>query len=257
MTLRAQIITTLLLAGATGFASAQSTTDWTGWYLGGNAGYAFGKSKVTTSTVFSPTGYFANGNLPSLNANGSDTVKPKGFTGGLTFGYNAQDGAMVYGFEMDANIFSMKGDRSVTAVYPNNSPTTYTINEATKGGYLVTARGRLGGAYGRNLWYGTAGLALASIKIEDHFSDTFATAAESVSKSKSKLGWTIGVGYEYDMQNHWSFKAEALYLDFGRVSTDSTNLTAFTPPIAFPTNTFTHSADLKSEAIRIGFNYRF
>lgn len=257
MTLKKQIIATLLLAGATSFASAQSATDWTGWYLGGNAGYAFGKSNVTTSTVFSPTGYFANANVPSLNASGDDSVKPKGFTGGVAFGYNAQNGNTVYGFEMDAGAFSLKGDRTTTAVYPNNAPTTYTINETTKGGYLVTARGRVGVAFGRNLWYGTAGLALASIKMDDSFSDTFATAAEGVSQSKSKLGWTIGGGYEYDMQNHWSFKAEVLYVDLGKVSEDSSNLTAFTPPSSFPTNTFTHTADLKAEAIRFGFNYRF
>ncbi|HTL97419.1 MAG TPA: hypothetical protein VL181_01320, partial [Holophagaceae bacterium] len=66
MTLGRHLIISLLFLGAAGFASAQSATDWTGWYLGGNAGYAFGKSDVTTSTVFSPTGYFANGNVPYL-----------------------------------------------------------------------------------------------------------------------------------------------------------------------------------------------
>ena len=266
MTSRRHLVTTLLFLGATAFASAQSASDWTGWYLGGNAGYAFGKSNVTTSTVFSSTGYFASGNVPYLNADGSGSVKPKGFTGGLAFGYNAQSGTTVFGFDMDANAFGVKGDRSVTAVYHNNAPTTYTINETTKGGYLVTARGRLGGAIGRNLWYGTAGLALASIKIEDRFSDTFASAAESLSKSKTKAGWTVGVGYEHDMQNHWSFKAEALYVDFGKVSGESSNLTdmessappvALTTSVSYPSSTFTHTADLKAEVIRFGFNYRF
>ena len=257
MTLKRHLVTTLLFIGATGFASAQSATDWTGWYLGGNAGYGFGKSNVTTSTVFSPTGYFANSSVNSINAMGADSVKPKGFVGGVTFGYNAQSGATVFGFEMDANAASLKGDRSTTVVYPGFAPTSYTINQRTKTDYLVTLRGRVGYATGGNLWFGTLGVAQTAIKIEDSFSDTFATAAESASRSKSKLGWTVGIGYEYDMQNHWTFKAEALYMDFGKVSEDSTNLTAYTPPTAYPSNTFTHTADLKAEAIRIGFNYRF
>ncbi|HXC16329.1 MAG TPA: outer membrane beta-barrel protein [Holophagaceae bacterium] len=255
--MKRNLLASLLLVGATTIGSAQSVTNWTGFYLGGNAGYAFGKSDVTTSTVFSPTGYFANSSVNSINATGADSVKPKGFTGGLTLGYNAQDGAAMYGFEMDLNAFSVKGDRSTTVVYPGFAPTTYTVNQTTKGGYLGTFRGRIGYAAGRSLWYGTAGLALASIKIEDSFSDTFATAAESASKSKTKAGWTLGGGYELDMQNQWSFKAEVLYVDLGKVSTSSSNLTAFTPAMAFPMNTFSHSANLKSEAIRFGFNYRF
>nr|WP_306671946.1 outer membrane beta-barrel protein [Geothrix sp. SG10] len=251
------LLTALLAVGIAGTASAQSATNWTGFYLGANAGYGFGKSDVTTSTVFSTTGYFAASSVASINAIGADSVKPKGFEGGLTFGYNAQTGHTVYGFEMDANAFSLKDDRSTTVVYPGFAPTTYTINQTTKAEYLVTLRGRVGYADNRNLWFGTAGLALTSLKIEDSFSDTFATAAESVSKSKSKLGWTLGAGYEYATPDHWTFKAEILYLDFGKVSVDGGTLTAFTPATAFPTSPFTHTANLKSEVVRIGFNYKF
>ena len=49
-----------------------------------------------------------------------------------------------------------------------------------------------------------------------------------------------GVGGEYALMNGWSVKAEYLYVDLGRVSTTSANLTAFTPPSAFPANVFTH-----------------
>ena len=257
MNLSKHLLTTLLIAGAAGAASAQSAANWTGFYLGANAGYGFGKSDVTTSTVFSSTGYFANSSVASISATGADSVKPKGFEGGLTFGYNTQTGHTVYGFEMDANTFNLKGDRSTTVVYPGFAPSTYTINQTTKAEYLVTLRGRVGYADNRNLWFGTAGLALTSIKIEDSFSDTFATAAESVSKSKSKTGWTLGAGYEYAAPDHWTFKAEILYVDFGKVSVDGGTLTAYTPPTAYPTSAFTHTANLKSEVIRIGFNYMF
>jgi outer membrane immunogenic protein len=184
-------------------------------------------------------------------------VKPKGFTGGLTFGYNAQAGNHVYGFEMDANTFGLTGDRSSTVVYQSAPTTTFTIHERTKGGYLLTLRGRVGYAAGRNLWYGTGGLALATLKIEDTFSDTYASAAESVSQSKSKVGWTLGGGYEFAMQNRWSFKAELLYASFGKVTSNGGVLTTSAPPASYPEHVFTHSADLKSEILRFGFNYRF
>ncbi|GAB3347486.1 outer membrane protein [Lysobacter tyrosinilyticus] len=54
-----------------------------------------------------------------------------------------------------------------------------------------------------------------------------------------------------------SFKAEYLYADFGKVSGTSTNLTAFTPSQNFPSNVFTHTADLRLNVFRVGLNYRF
>jgi outer membrane immunogenic protein len=52
-------------------------------------------------------------------------------------------------------------------------------------------------------------------------------------------------------------KGELLHNDFGSLSNTSTNLTAFTPRISFPTNIFTHTANLTANIYRAGFNYRF
>jgi outer membrane immunogenic protein len=52
-------------------------------------------------------------------------------------------------------------------------------------------------------------------------------------------------------------KLEYLYADFGDLSATSSNFAAFTPPIAFPTNVFTHTIDLKVSILRAGLNYRF
>lgn len=251
-----RLTTLLLVAGIAGVASAQ-TPNWTGFYLGVNAGYGFGKSDVTTATVFSSTGYFAQSSVNSINQQGVGSVSPKGFVGGLTLGYNAQSGQAVYGAEFDYGAFSLKGDRSVVVIYPGFAPTGYALNQTTKADSLGTLRGRIGYADGAGLWYFTAGFAFTSVKIEDTFADTFATAAEAVSKSKSRSGWTAGVGYEYALPDQWSLKAEVLYVDFGKSTVDGGVLTAFTPAIAFPANTFTHTATLKGEVVRLGLNYKF
>jgi len=70
-------------------------------------------------------------------------------------------------------------------------------------------------------------------------------------------GWAVGGGAEVAISHHWSIKGEYLYSGFGRASVTSTNLTAFTPPIPFPTNIFTHSVDLKMQIARAGINFRF
>jgi opacity protein-like surface antigen len=80
MNLKTPLLTALLLAGAGTLASAQSATDWTGFYLGANAGYGFGKSDVTTDTVFSPTGYFATASVPQIHDACAWKISVHGFT---------------------------------------------------------------------------------------------------------------------------------------------------------------------------------
>jgi outer membrane immunogenic protein len=112
----------------------------------------------------------------------------------------------------------------------------------------------------RKMRFGGIGLvrfAIANVKANFVFTDTFATAAESGSISTTRVGWSAGAGGEYALMNGWSVKAEYLYVDLGRATTTSTNLTAFTPPIPFPSNIYTHSVDLRSNIARVGLNYKF
>src|ERR1700693_320268 len=65
--------------------------SWTGFYVGLNGGYGFGKSNWTNST----------GTSGDFNING-------GLAGG-TIGYNMQTGAWVWGLEADIDASWIKG----------------------------------------------------------------------------------------------------------------------------------------------------
>jgi outer membrane immunogenic protein len=231
--------------------------NWSGFYVGVNAGGAWGRSNADTSTVFSPVGYFATSSVPAIAATGAQSIHSSGFTGGAQAGYNWQTGPAVFGVEVDFNYLGLKGSTNGSALYPCCAPTGFTINSSISPGWLFTARPRLGYAADNWLVYVTGGLAVARIKGDFTFTDTFATALETASISTTKTGWTVGAGAEVGLQGPWSLKVEYLYVNLGSVSTTSTNLTAFTPPIAFPTNVFTHSMDLKANIVRVGLNYRF
>jgi len=123
--------------------------------------------------------------------------------------------------------------------------------------WLATGRGRVGIAANNWLFYATGGVAFTNLDANFNFTDTFANAAESASISGTRVGWTAGGGIEAGLWQGWSVKAEYLFVDFGSVSVNSTNLRAFTPPINLPTNVFTHSVDLKANIARVGINYRF
>ena len=112
---------------------APAYANWTGFYLGLNAGYGFGKS---------------NWDAPAVSPS------PKGFLGGLTAGYNFQTGTWVWGLEADADYSAMKGSADCTGG-----------SCETKNPWLATVRGRLGYA-GWNNWlpYLTGGAAIGNVK---------------------------------------------------------------------------------------------
>jgi len=107
-------------------AAPTSSFNWTGAYVGGNAGYQWGD--ITNSRV-----------------------SPSGLEGGLQGGYNWQSGQFVYGAETDLQI---TGADDTFALYKFSNP------------WFGTLRGRAGFAYNNMLFYGTLGLAYGGLKGE-------------------------------------------------------------------------------------------
>lgn len=234
--------------------------DFNGFYVGGYGSGVKGTSDAFTSTVFSPTGYFALSSVPAIAAAGHQPLSPRGFSGGGQVGYNLQHGHFVVGVEVDFGSMHVQDDFNSTALYPCCAPTNFTVTQTVKTSWLFTGRPRVGIAAGPVMIYGTGGVAMTDFSYAENFIDTFATAHESAAVSSTLTGWTGGGGVEFKVGSghHWSVKAEYLFADFGTgVKTTSTNLTAFTPPIAFPTNVFTHQADLTQNMFRMGVNFRF
>lgn len=240
---------------ALGSAKAQ---DFNGFYVGGNGGGVFGRDSVQTSPIFSPTGYFAATSTPAISGASTQQIKENGLTFGGQFGYNHQWDNFVFGLEWDFGRASFSGTTTTGPVlYPCCAPTSFTVTQTAESNWLMTARPRMGVTFGHVLAYGTAGLAVSNVKYSALFTDTFATAHETASLDEKRPGWAVGGGMEVAITHHWSFKGEYLYAGFGRATVTSTNLTAFTPAIPFPTNIFTHTVDLKMQIARAGINFRF
>src|SRR5260221_7391709 len=125
------------------FGSAEAQ-DFKGFYVGGYAGGVKGNSNAFTSTVFSPTGYFALSSVPAIAATGNQPLSPRGFNGGGQVGYNLQSGHWVFGVEADFGSMHVKDDFSSTATYPCCAPTNFTGTQRAKLDWLCTAHTRLG-----------------------------------------------------------------------------------------------------------------
>jgi outer membrane immunogenic protein len=154
--------------------------SWTGFYLGLNGGYGFGRGEFT-------------GGLPSggFDAGG-------GLFGG-TIGYNWQTGPLVFGLEGDIDWSGMKG-----------SGTCGGLSCSVRNDYLATIRGRLGYAIDRWMPYITGGAAIGNVKTSiAGFGDT----------NNTKGGWTVGGGIEASLAGPWTAKVEYLHVDLGEADT--------------------------------------
>ncbi len=230
--------------------------SWHGYYAGGNAGAAITDADARTSV--SGLDYFATSSMTSINNNGGADLGDIGFTGGAQIGYNHQVNEFVFGFETDFGYFGTDESESVTVVYPDYSPYTYTLKQSASTDWLFTARPRVGWTTDNFLIYATGGLAITNVKYTENFSDNYDVYDVTHAHSKSQImpGWTVGAGAEYALMGKWSLKGEYLYADFGSFSTKSNNMVDASAR-AYSSTVFRNSLDLTSHILRTGFNYRF
>jgi outer membrane immunogenic protein len=234
--------------------------SWTGFYVGVNAGGAWGNLDHQTSTAYSTAGYFLPTDVLAVNATGHPDNQASGFTGGGQIGYNYQVSPFaVVGVETDFDYLHLHVNSSGSGVYPCCAPSSFAINSSSTINWLWTLRPRVGFLVMPNLLiYATGGLALSQASSSFQFTDDYSGgAAASGSLSGTRVGWTIGGGAEYALTQNWSIKAEYLYADLGRRAVDSNNLVAYGGASTFPASVFTHDIDPRVNIARVGLNYRF
>jgi outer membrane immunogenic protein len=224
--------------------------SWTGCYIGGYAGYAWGHSDY--AGTLDPNSAFGNGPpvaQPAYNDNMSGNFKSNGFTGGGTAGCQSQAGFAVFGVEGDAGAFRLRGSNIASVTPPGHVNLTSTTDISAS--WIATVRGRVGVAFDRSLFYVTGGAAFTNMNFNQV--NAYAIGApgstEFVSLLNNRTGWAAGVGWEYAFYGPWSAKFEYLHVDFGSVTG------TFVVPVQ-PVNVF-HSVNLKADMVRFGINYRF
>lgn len=195
--------------------------NWTGFYIGANAGVLWGRSVQTVD-------------LDTFGGIPADTSTYAGFIGGVQAGYNWQFSNVVLGIEADIDGSTARKSVATSASDTHNMALNW----------LGTVRGRAGLAFDRFLPYFTGGVAFAGLKNE--IVDT-GVPFGAVNRGSTATGWTVGGGLEYAFDNHWSAKAEYLYVKFP----DKT--------VALASGGYNFQFTFKDtdQIARIGLNYRF
>lgn len=184
--------------------------DWTGFYAGLLVGYGWGDQDHDINFFGADTS----------DAENFLSHEPKGFLFGGTIGvnYHVPGSRVVVGLEGDWS-FANHDDRNEHSL-PDWMKNEILYSE-TEVNSIGTARLRAGYLVNPNtLFYGTGGLAWASVNTKVGFDDTDnnATPADDHSfvlleEEDTNVGWTIGGGVEYKIDSIWSVKAEYLYVD--------------------------------------------
>ena len=226
----ATLTTMSQLANADNFwvRPAPSAINWSGFYVGMNAGYGWARS---SSSVTPTSGGAPLSNSGDLNA----------FIGGGQIGYNWQTSNFLLGLEAD---FQASPQKETSAF---NCGVGCTLTEANSFHWFGTTRGRIGYAYDRLMFYGTGGAAWT--RVSDALSGN--ASSSNISTSNSNFGWTLGGGVEWMTSERWSVKFEYLY-----IWQNALNGTGMLPPFLGGASV-TEAVKFNNSVVRVGVNYHF
>jgi len=227
--------------------------DWTGFYVGGNIGYSWGRSN-DTSTV-------TNG-LGTVVFTATDHANLDGVVGGGQFGYNWQMQNWVFGLEADIQGTGEKGTHSYLCPIGTCVPlpvgiaavfgTVVSESLSQKIDWFGTARGRIGVlAAPKVLLYATGGLAYGEVDTNATIGAVGGVPTVFPSASNINVGWTVGAGVEGVIAGNWTARLEYLYVDLGKVSG------AFATTIGTTALTSFYSSRITDNIVRVGVNYKF
>jgi len=248
-------------------AAPLAVYDWSGIYVGANAGYAR-SNKCWTAFV-------------ALGPRDEGCHEPKGFMGGAQAGFNWQAGHWLLGVEGEYSAANLRGDHSSAfsmsnsvgvnqdgfAVQNDNPRLRAQVRDI---GTIAARIGLTSDALDRTLFYVKGGAAW----VHDNYSLRYERVSVTIinpapprtvtddlvigSSSATRWGWTVGTGFEYALSEHLSTFVEYDFIDFGTRAvkfncTASGNNNACSAPFSVPSLNINEYMN----QVKLGLNVRF
>jgi outer membrane immunogenic protein len=168
------------------------------FYVGGNAGYAWGRDAINGVETAPVPPFFAIDSA-AVSAAASPRLKPDGFTGGGQAGYNWQAGAAVFGVEADIEAFRLRASTTGTFPFSGTLPgrparstdRVLLSHLSASTDWLFTGRGRTGWANDHWLLYATGGVAVTNLSVNQTIVQ-FAPFVFDASSSDTRVGVDCG-----------------------------------------------------------------
>src|SRR5215467_5150432 len=210
--------------------------DWTGLYVGGHLGYAWGHSNWSAPPDLASS-LDLDQSSDIFNGSGS-------YFGGLQIGYDVMlANRLVLGVQVDSSFpgFPNLNGVSIGGFSIFSTPAlglaAYSESVLLSG----TVRGRIGYAPDNWLFYATGGFAWTYDQL------TLTQLADGTTDAPFlwRLGWVAGLGVEYAFAPNWTANVEYLFTKYGNSS------------VLFPSAGLQFTSDLSLQQARASLNYRF
>jgi outer membrane immunogenic protein len=167
---------------------------FSGFYLGGNIGWAWG----LYHTSFESPGFVT----PSVSPEYAFTTNKNTITGGGQAGFNYHHNHLLAGFEVDYNTLRIGNEQVVPITFVSavfNPGDSLSVNNSAE----VSYRARVGYVLNNWLFYGTLGFTQMNVNV-----DAILVAVGETSDKTTLLGGTAGIGTEYAISRYWSVGLE-------------------------------------------------
>jgi outer membrane immunogenic protein len=228
-------------------APVAAVWSWSGFYVGGHAGYGWGRDPFTAMVVPS---VLVLPNPPPVLLTG---VNSQGYVGGFQAGANWQFGNAVGGAEIDLSKTDVRG--SISAAGVEGLGRALTGAQTDKFDLLGSARARVGYlVLPEVLLYGTGGLAWTRLEQTATTSNSNGTTVTFM--PSWRFGWTAGAGGQVRLWNsNWLARLEYLHYDFGGSANSTLGVTNTVAGSDIQNFVLTHR--VKADVVRAGIDYKF
>lgn len=241
-----------LVASLLSLNAIAEENSWTGFYVGGNLGYANADSdsKVTLGGDWS-------GETPAYQQffinNSQDKQNPSGTSYGFQAGYDHQlESNFILGIEIDYSELDIDESRQTPLLDDGAFGVDIAFSNKVKLNHSYSLRSKLGYAFDKTQLYLTAGVAWTSAEFSSTAINEFGNYDRLGKKSKTLSSAIWGVGVEHKFFDNISAKLE--YLKFNG---DDTRYDTISGPGDNFLFTERFKVDLDYDVIRAGINYRF
>ena len=203
--------------------------NWTGFYIGGNAGAAWTKGDLSDS-------------FGDSFSNSQKAV----FAGGGQIGANYQFNWLVVGVEAD---FDWLANNSNSTNAFNIEGTSAALQGSANDRWITTLAGRAGYAANNWLFYAKGGVGWVGVN-KFTLTNVPTTGSIDFSNSNSNVGWLAGGGIEWGFAPNWTAKIEYDFLGL-KNQTFAVPATLFSNPDVISIN----NRDVQT--LTVGVNYLF
>ncbi|RVU34030.1 porin family protein [Hwanghaeella grinnelliae] len=238
-------------------AGSGPDTGWQGLYGGFTVGGVYGASRPDSEAELSP--YFnSQFDLDDLRPSLQSAIDRTSFSGSGLFGYDFQDGALVYGIEADATVMNYSETSNASGSFVAAAvPVRFAIRTTIENNYSFSIRPKIGYVIGNWMVHAAAGPSVGHFKYDFSYDDDNSGGGPSdFTDSTIAFGVSSNLGVSYNLDNGWILRGDYVSSYYPEIINERQSFARSVGGTVFGAS-IKHEAAFDSHNLRIGLIKRF